>query len=307
MKRGIVIGARINTTGGVSMDGSVEIQDILKWILYWDEIAYAGVGIGEGSITGNQQDDISFLESEGIFRTEIVKFSSGDVSSFAPYVSGGLTVGDHSLNQLAAASVVARILLLRQLISNAGDIWTTGQSGGEDLLLPNVGGTSASKDLIDVQLVNCLPVPTIGTPFDDILEFKNRHRDELGNLRRCLDQLRENILSSSDERRATDTAIRQIVSSISDIRAALQGSGIRSVLKNISLYTKSPSFSWWTAMGGMAAGAAGIPIHVGMAAGAGADTLITFFRRSIVGGHDLPEELADFAYVYEATRLLDAR
>lgn len=304
MKRGIVVGAQINTTGGVSMSGSVEIRDILKWILYWDEIAYAGVGIGDGSITGNHPDDISFLESAGIFRTEIVKFSSGDISSFAPYISGGMTIGEHSFNQLAAASVVARIRLLRQLTDNPGNIWTIGQSGGEELLLPSYG---ASADLIDVQLVNCLPVPTLGTPFDDILEFKNRYQDELGDLRRCLDQLRENILSSSDERRATDAAIREIVSSISDIRAALQGSGIRSVSETVGLYTKSPSFGWWTAMGGMVAGAAGFPIHEGMAYGAGADTLLKFFKRSIVGGQNLPEELADFAYVYEVTKQLDSR
>jgi len=306
MKRGIVVGAKINTAHGVSMSGSVEIQDILKWILYWDEIVYAGVGTGDGSITGNNPDDILFLESEGIFRTEIVKFSSGDVSSFAPYINNILSVGEHSLNQLAAASVVARNSLLRQFVDNAEGIWTMGQSGGEDLIMPNAGD-SASVDLIDVQLVNCLPVPILGTAFADILEFKNRYRDELGDLRRCLDQLRKNILSSPDERRATDTAIREIDNSLSNIRAALQGSRIGSVSETIALYTKSPTFAWLTTMGGIAAGAAGIPIHEGLACGGGADMLFRFFKHSIVGGDDLPEKLADFAYVYEATRQLDSR
>ena len=75
--------------------------------------------------------------------------------------------------------------------------------------------------------------------------------------------------------------------------------------ETVGLYTKNPSFGWWTAMGGMVAGATGIPIHEGMAFGAGADTLLKFFKRSIVGGQNLPEELSDFAYVYEATKQLD--
>lgn len=303
MTRGIVVGARINTTGGVSMVGSVEIRDILQWILYWDEIAYAGVGIGDGSMSGNQPQDVSFLESAGIFRTEIVKFQSRDISSLAP-LEPGFNLGGLSLNQLAAASVVARIRLSKQLSDNTGNIWTIGQSGGEDLLLPSSGG---SADLIDVQLANCLPVPALGTPFDDILEFKNRYQDELGDFRRCLDRMRENILRSSDERRATDAAIHEIARSLSDIRRALQGAKISTVSETLGLYTNEPSLAFWTMLGGSAAAAKGLPFEFGATSAAAATTLVKFIKRSIVGGRNLPEELSDFAYVYEATKELDTQ
>lgn len=300
MTRGIVVGARIDTTGGFKMTGSVGIEDVLGWVLYWDKIKYAGIGKQGASITGNQPQDILYLESTGVFSTEVVDIDSlGDLHLPAP--SDGMQIFGLASNQFAVAAAAARIHLSKQLSADAGSIWTVGQSGGKGLLLPSSG---SSEDLIDVRLVNCLPVPALGTPFDDILNFKDKHQDELDDLRQCLDQLRENILSSSDSKRATDIAVKEVERSLSNIRAALKGSKIKWLSETFSLYTKSPSFGWWTAMGGMIAWANGIPFPEGVAYGAATDTLVQFFKRPIIGGQNLPEELSDFAYVYEAAKEL---
>lgn len=302
MSRGIVIGHRINLDGGFSINGAVEIQDLLKWLLYWDQITYAGVGSGGGSISGNHPQDVSFLEEESIFNTEIVDLQALDLTSLPPPVPSGMTIMGLTGNQFAVAAAAARVHLSSQLSQNTGDIWTIGQSGGEHLLLP---GANDSRELIDVQLVNCLPVPVQGTAFADILEFKNRYPDELDELRLALDRLRENILSSSDERRATDAAIHHISKSISDIQAALRGSGIDSVGETINLYTLNPHIGFWSALGGIAAAGAGLPIEVGGASGIAIPTLCRFLKRSIFGGQNLPSGNSDFAYVYEAITQLD--
>ena len=190
MTRGIVIGARIDVEHGFSMHGAAEIQDLLKWLLYWDQITYAGIGLKGGSISGNQPQDVSYLEDVGIFNTEIVDLQALSLTSLPPPVPG-VTIMGLAGNQFAVAAAAARVHLSNQLTANTGNIWTVGQSGGESLLLP---GANDSRELIDVQLVNCLPVPVQGTPFQDILDFKDRYRDELDELRRSLDRLRENIL-----------------------------------------------------------------------------------------------------------------
>lgn len=71
MKRGIVVGARVvSSSAGFSMNGALEKEDLLRWLLYWDEIVYAGLGLGGASITGNHPPDVSYLEAEGVFRRE---------------------------------------------------------------------------------------------------------------------------------------------------------------------------------------------------------------------------------------------
>lgn len=307
MTRGIVIGSRIDARGGFSMMGAVEIEDLLKWILYWDQITYAGVGLRGASIAGNQPEDVLFLEEAGVFKTKIVDLEALDLP-FLPPPEHPLTVvlGEHiwglSNTQFASAAAAARVHLSNQLSAQAGDIWTIGQAGGEHLLLP---GVNERRELIDVQLVNCLPVPAVGTPFQDILEFKTRYQDEIDELRRSFDRLRENILSSSDERRAIDLAIHEISSSVSNIRAALQGTDIQTVSETIALYTNNPSIGFWTALGGMAAAAKGFPVAVGLGSGIALPTLCRFLKRSIIGGRNLPSENADFAYVYEAIKQLN--
>jgi len=304
MTRGIVIGNRIDTTHGFSMMGAVEIQDVLRWLLYWDRITYTGVGFRGASIAGNHPQDVSFLEEEGIFNTEIVDLQTLD--QIPTPTSTALNFAEHEIwglkpEEFAVAYAAARLELSKQLTERTGDIWTFGQAGGEHLLLP---GIDKRKELIDVELFNCLPVPVEGTSFEDILEFKHRYPGELDELRRALDHLREKILSSLDERRVIDAAIHQIETAISDIRAALQSTGIQSMSETIALYTHNPAVGFWTALGGVAAAAKGFPMEVGLAAGIAVPTVCRFLRRVIAGGQNLPGGNSEFAYVFEAIRQL---
>lgn len=300
MNRGIVIGSRVNLDGGFSFNGTVDSADLVKWLLYWDHITYAGFGLGGGSITGNHSQDVKYLESEGVFRTEVVDLASLSIEEL-PDPEPGINMMGFAGNQIPFVSAAARVKLANELSDTTGDVWSMGQSGGELLLLP---GVKQQKELIDVQLINCMPVPEGQTAFEDILSFKQKYSGELEQLRYATDAFRERILSSSDERRAIDAAINEISSSLTNIHKALNGNGISTLSETISLYTNNPALGFWTSLGGIAAAGAGIPLEVGAAAGLGLPTLCKFLKRTVSGGQNLPNPEKDFTYAYEVIRQL---
>lgn len=302
MSRGIVVGHQVNTEDLLFISGAINNQDILKWLLYWDKITFAGIGRRGGSISGARPQDIIFLEDAGIFDTKIVDLDNDIGSTVVPApIEGTSRVYGLAANQFVVAEAAARIYLSKKLSAETGDIWTIGQSGGEKLLLPGTANNE-TKELIDIKLVNCLPVPKAITSFEDILEFKHRYQDELDELRVALDGLRENILSSSDERRATNAAMHHVSKSILNIRLSLEGRGIQSHSETISLYTENPSIGFWSSMGGVTAAATGFPVEVGLSAGIALPTMFKFVQRSIVGGQNFPTDNSDFAYAYESIR-----
>ncbi len=304
MQRGIVIGARItlNDAGQFKgLTGSVNNDDLVRWLLYWDQVTYAGLGRGGASLTGNHTNDVNFLESAGVFRTKVVDVGTLDFRSFPAAQEGGMSIFGLAENQSLVAFAAARFKLAEDLSRESGEIWTVGQAGGEQLILPGIG---SRRELIDVQLVNCLPVPAGETPFAEILEFKAKHRAELERLRIALDALRERILMSADERRAIHAVISELSSSLTDIHKALRGSGIRTLVESVGLYTNNPSLSFWTALGGVAASNHGLPVEFGAAVGLALPTAFRFLSRAVDGPRQLPTMNADFAYAIEAVRQL---
>jgi len=300
MSRGIVIGQRISTDGGFSMNGAVETSDIVRWLLYWDKITYAGVGLNGASISGNQPDEIEYLESLGIFNTEIVDLKTlGSIR--VPQPKPGTEIFGIAGNQYPIVSAAVRVKLCENLSERTGSIWTLGQSGGEILSLPSFEET---KELLDIQLSNCLPVPVSDTPFEDILNFKESHIAELERLRYALDILREKVLSSSDERRALDLAMREISIALEDMHNAMNGKGINVLSQSISLYTENPSLGFWSALGGVLGASQGIPIEIAAGAGLAIPTAFKFIKRNVLGGNALPSPKSDFSYAFEISREL---
>lgn len=143
-------------------------------------------------------------------------------------------------NQVPHAEAAARVKLAEELSGASSHIWAVGQSGGEHLILPG-GGIGVDRELIDIQLVNCLPVPRTGTPYTDILEFRAAHGPELVRLRLALDELRERILSSADERRMMEATLHELGGALGGLHAALRGYRLDHAWKTLSLYRKSVS------------------------------------------------------------------
>lgn len=290
MSRGIVIGHKILENG---FNGSVDRDQLSKWLLYWDEIVYAGIGSGGASVTGNHPEDFKYLENLGVFRTEVVDVKSVE-GIRVPVPEPGMNIFGIAGNQLPYVAAAMRKKLCEELSRKTDGIWTLGQSGGKELILPF---EEESKDLIDIKIYEKLPVPSVDTPFEDILNYKENYRDELHALRFYLDGLREIILSSSDERRALEKSLYDLSVSLEDIRKSMLSKKINIVSDTISLYTENPSIGFWGVLGTAVGAVHGVPIAVTAAASIGIPTIYTFIKRSLAGGANLPKNKDDFAYV----------
>ena len=239
MTRGIVVGLRID---GNKFNFSIDREQISKWLLYWDKIVYAGIGFNGATVTGKQPDDFSYLEKLGVFRTEVVDLNSVKTSQIPAPQNSGIKMFGIEGNQLPYVTSALRKKLCEDLSKNNNDIWTLGQSGGEKLLLPLDGKLT---DVIDIQIYEKLPVPSTDTPYEDILEYKSKYSDELNELRFNLDNLREFILNSLDERRALDKALHNLSRSLDDVRKSMTSNKISVINDTISLYTDNPSIGFW--------------------------------------------------------------
>jgi hypothetical protein len=292
--RGIVVGSQVQIGNHFSFNGGLNSSDVIKWLLYWDKIAYAGIN----GLSGNHPDDFQLLESEGVFFTENILVNSIELNNLPP-PDPSITMmgiaGNHMPYYLSAARVA-----LSNKLSKLDEIWTVGQSGGEMLILP----PSPSKiDLIDIQLVNKMPVPLSDVPFNELLEFRARYRDELVRLRFALDAFREKVLNSVDEKRTLDAALYEIAKSLEDIDNAMTGKGIRHIKESISLYTNNPAIGFWGCLGGISTAALGVPIELAGAASLAIPTVCKFMSRCIDASNYVPNLDNDFAYAFQVKKL----
>lgn len=113
---------------------------------------------------------------------------------------------------MARAQLSAQTAVAKDLIKNDRTVdWALHQIGTEIIVPDN---ESIEKQLIHVDLVNSLPVPNGDVPFPDILEFKERRKDELTQLHNAIDDLYLEILSSPDPNLKSKKAISQFKESI---------------------------------------------------------------------------------------------
>lgn len=290
MARGIVIGPKVAEN---SFDGSVDRDQLTKWLLYWDKIVYAGIGFNGPSITGKHPDDFLHLEELGVFRTEVVDIQTlGNIQ--VPYPKSGGNIFGIAMNQFPVVSSALRLKLCENLSQQSNDVWALGQSGGENLILPFENGF---KELIDIQIYDKLPVPSQDTPFKEILEYKAKYQGELQALRFYLDQLRDIVLRSQDEKRALEKVLYDLSVSLENIRKSMLAKRINTLSDTISLYTNNPSNAFWGMLGAAAGAAYGFPVAVTSAAALAIPTTFKFIKRNIVGGRNLPNQNEDFSYL----------
>lgn len=287
--RGIVVGSQIKIGDSFHLNGGLSNSDMVRWLLYWDKIAYAGFH----GMSGNHPADFHLLESEGVFFTEKILVDRIKLSDLPP-PEPGIKIYGVAGNHLPYYFSAARSILSDDLSKRDG-IWAVGQSGGESLVLPP---SQLKLDLIDVKLIDKMPVPLSDVPFNELLEFRVRYRDELIRLRFALDALREKIISSVDERRLLEAALYEIAISLEDIDKAMTGKGIKHIFDTVSLYTYNPSIGFWGSLGCVASGSFDVPIELVGAVGLAIPTVCKFVSRCVDASDYVPKLDHDFAYAF---------
>jgi hypothetical protein len=151
------------------------------------------------------------------------------------------------------------------------------------------------KKVVEVSLYNALPKLGENCEWADILEFKERRRDELLALRHSLDAMYLSIIESADIPRAQNFYIDQVGQSLSDLRQTEQESrlgakytGAMKVKLNVG-----------SIAGGALAGAAGaMPLGLNPAIGALAGAVASVINFEVESkGKTVPSELGAYRYL----------
>lgn len=178
---------------GFKLERSLSVDEIRYYALYWDKIVIPG-----SNIIYVQVPDEDILIETGVIQRPRVEFGgtwSGEKIAYTfPY----------------AQSVVADKLIKEDRHTD----WTIHQIG-QEVLLPSEYMTKQFALRFD--LANALPVPHGDVPIPDILEFKQRRRDELNSLHAMMDQVYLDILKSPDMELSRNTAVRNLKVAIDNI------------------------------------------------------------------------------------------
>jgi hypothetical protein len=89
---------------------------------------------------------------------------------------------------------------------------------------------------MDFELYRALPMPVLGVPYEEILDFKARREAELLKLRAHLDALYLEIVNSRDVPRAKDAALLQLDLALRDLaRVMREPHGLRAIWGSVGI------------------------------------------------------------------------
>lgn len=227
-KKGIVISPPFEPilTGGIRCGGDPDPSELRKYILYWDQIDYP-----TNNLIHISSHDIDYLESTGILKRTRVIFQ-GTISSGR-----------------GEFFIAAQETALAENQKNEPGVWSIAQLSQKPFYTQSIATTG-----IEFELYNVLPIPAADTPFDEILEFKNKRSDELSAFRCYIDEIIENIIASKDIPRAKNVQIARLELAIKDIDRVLNESTFKRTTGNL----KSVINSDFSGIVGAGLGAAGI-------------------------------------------------
>ena len=191
-----IIAAPAKVTGNGSQFSSTQgltAEDIRYFLLYWDKVVIPTTNIIHLALP----DEEDFLSTNIVTRPR---------TTFS---------GNFNGETMAQAQVVAQTRVANDLITNDQTMdWTLHQIG-ENIIIPD--REAIQKQIIRVELQNCLPVPYGNVPAHEILEFKERRKDQLQELHKHLEDLYLEVLSSPDPSLKTKRIVTDLKSSISTV------------------------------------------------------------------------------------------
>jgi hypothetical protein len=200
MKKGIIAAPAVVSGNGAQFrsERGLTLEELRYFLLYWDKVVIPTTNIIHLQVP---QEDA--LLTTGVVTRPRVPFS-----------------GTFNGELMARAQLLAQTAVASDLINNDRSTdWTLHQIGSE-LIVPDQA--SIEKQLIRVDLTSSLPVPSGEVPFADILEFKERRKDELVQLHQAVDDLYLEILSSPDRSLKSKQAVskfRQAIESLDSVTA----------------------------------------------------------------------------------------
>lgn len=277
IKRGIVLDSAEYevTPGGFHMvNAGVSSEKLRFYLLYFDLIERPS----NNFFTVGLSQDEEFLLSCGVFSNTQVMFQN--------------------TRDLTQCMIDTHQSAYNHKRKTPGQFWSLGRSGA---VFPDASDGVESIELIEMSLYQALPAPTEDVPLSEILEFKEKRRDELLALRAHLDEIYESVSTSGDIPRANSAALFRLSSSIKDLQKVVDPSFSSRLLSGLKVQIDVQQIAIFGLAGVGAASGLGLPVAIGAAIGAAASAV----KFEIGHGKKTagtPESLRDFSYLASVDR-----
>lgn len=207
--RGIIVSSEYSGDKNtlVMHNAGIDPLKLRQYILYWDKIDYPSNNLIFMPLTPDEQ----YLENVGILKRTHVNIS----------FNGSLPINPEIFinSQLAA---------FNKNNSVEGEIWSIAQPTKE-VILPHKDSIETRS--LQVELFNCLPVPTRDVNLEDILNFKEHRYDELQEFRWLLDEMYDEIINSCDKDLTKNKSIEKLQKKVLDINRVMDESKIKKMFK----------------------------------------------------------------------------
>lgn len=159
--------------------------------------------------------------------------------------------------------------------------------------------TSSINQLLELKLYDLFPVPGNNVPYNDILDFKLKRKDELKQLQLAIDTLLEEAQRASDTLRAEDRAITEVSTALNDLRRVADESFATRFVRSLKVSVNLPNV-----MVGAGAGTLIVPVTgLSPIAGAAFGTAVALISVEAIAGErqkGLPDGVLAYNYAAEA-------
>ncbi|MGA8134497.1 MAG: DUF6236 family protein [Pseudomonas gingeri] len=277
--RGLIISVPTRVSGSTIQieSSSLNPQELRTSLLYWDRLSMPTSNL----IHIAPEQDTQFLIDSGVLYTP--KFNlSGDFGK--------------------AIATIPSLALIEYEKANRG-MWSLG--GGENSILVE-SGFSISDAGVSLKLYNAMPAPAPEVPLAEILQFKQKRRDELLAFRSHIESLTKEIESSTDSEAELNRKLSDLDKSCSDLTSVCREwqfpiylTHLKASL-NFSLAKASgTAVSVWAATGSLALPITARVVSSGFAALASALEI-----KSDINFQNIKRPSSPFRYVYEVQKNL---
>jgi hypothetical protein len=200
MKRGIIGEPAITQAHGDSFTfkRGISPQELRYYILYWDRVV---IPVNNIISIGLPEEEI-LIKSGAIERPSVV---------FSGFLDGKATANSYAIAQ----AIIAQKLMTEDKSTD----WVIHQIGNQ-LNIPDK--FSEPRNSLRFDLVNLLPVPNGLVPIPDILEFKERRKDELNALHNRIEEVYIEALKCPDPSFGRNRAITELQEIINNVNKVTQ-------------------------------------------------------------------------------------
>lgn len=246
MNKGLIIpsGTLVTDSGTATQIGGGEIDPALirNWVMFWDEF----ICPDNNFISTGLPPDLEFLQQSNLLTRNMVPFS------------GGISSGNFGQLFLAAQEIT-----YMQKNQEEPGKWTMAQSEG--IIRAQTSSQNVESCLV-FDLINSIQLPDRLVPINEVLEFKDKRRDELSAFHTYLEEIYLRITLSKDIPRTKTHELQKLESAIADYNKTAEEKFNNRLLSTLRIILDRSLIT----SAGMAMGAASLAPSIGLPAlGAG--------------------------------------